>query len=216
MAQLQEIQEKRKGLQTVIGMFASKEQAAPSDTAPAPASSNGQAPEREETIAAKPEPATTAEAALHPQTEETESPEPVKAPPNKDQEEALAPRQRPSTPAKKSSKPPKASSQNKQKAPTKTKGRGEVWRPYVREDFPESAPLAEMVSMVLKRLPERVFTAPEILGAIFTEDIPQSQYDTAKGRLFTVLSTGVKENRWVRPDKGLYSAASSKIESGAT
>lgn len=212
LAQLQEIQEKRKGLQTVIGMFAPKEQAQAPDTASTPASRNGQA----ESVIATPDPASTAAASPPPQTEETESPEPVEAPATRNQEEAPAPRQRPSSPAKKSGKAPKPSSQNKQKAPTKTKGRGEVWRPYVREEFPEKAPLAEMVSIVLQRLPERSFSAPEILGAIFNDNIPQSQYDTAKGRLFTVLSNGVKDNRWMRHDKGQYrAAAQAGAEQGA-
>jgi hypothetical protein len=73
-----------------------------------------------------------------------------------------------------------------------------------------------MAAAVMKWLPERSFTVPEIMGAIFTEDIPQTQYDTAKGRLFTVLSNGVKENRWIRHDKGQYRApAQARTEEGA-
>jgi len=202
MAQLQEIREKRKGLQIVLGLFAPKEQAAPPDTASTPASSNGQA----EPVATTPEPAPTAEAAPPSQTEETESPEPVKAPPAREQEKAPAPRKRQSSSARQPTKTPKQHSQGKQKASAKTGGRGESWRPYVREDFPANAPLAEMAAAVMQRLPERSFTVPEMMGAIFTEDIPQRQYDTAKGRLFTVLSTGFKEGKWVRPDKGQYRA----------
>jgi hypothetical protein len=202
LAQLQEIQEKRKGLQTVIGMFAPKEQVASPDTTSTPASSNGQAAP----VIATPEPAPTAEASSPSQAEEIESPEPVEAPPAEDQEEAQPPRRGRATSTEQPTKAQKQRNQDKQKAPAKTVGRGEVWRPYVRADFPETAPLAEMASTVMQRLPERVFTAPEILRAIFTEDIPQSQYDTAKGRLFTVLSNGVKENLWVRHDKGQYSA----------
>jgi hypothetical protein len=202
LAQLQTLQEKRKSLQIVLGLFAPKEQAAPPDTTSTPAPSNGQA----EPVVATPEAAPIAEAAPPPQIEESESPEPVKAPATRSQEGASAPRQRPSTSTKQSAKAQKQRSQGKQKALAKTGGRGEVWRPYVREEFTETAPLAEMASTVMQRFPERVFTAPEILRAIFTEDIPQSQYDTAKGRLFTVLSNGVKENLWVRHDKGQYSA----------
>lgn len=203
LAQLQEVQEKRKSLQIVVGLFAPNEQAQSPAPVPVPVSSNEQAPALEETVDAAAE--SVPEAPNLPQSQEAPSPAP-EVPAAKDQEETPAPRQRPSTSTKQSGKAKKQHSQNKPKAPAKTGGRGESWRPYVREDFPENAPLAEMAAAVMKRLPERSFTVPEIMGAIFTEDIPQSQYDTAKGRLFTVLSEGIKEGRWVRPDKGQYRA----------
>lgn len=188
-AQLQTLQEKRKSLQTVLGLFAPQEQTATLDAAPALALSNGQAPEQEEAVSVTPETA----------------PEPAEAPAAEGQEVAPAPRRRRSASAKQQSKTTKRG-QSKQKAPSQKGGRGESWRPYVREEFPTGAPLAELAAAVMQRLPERSFSVPEIMGAIFTEGIPRDQYDTAKGRLFTVLSNGVKENKWVRYDKGQYSA----------
>lgn len=184
-AQLQQIQQKRQSLQTVIGMFTPKKQAGADEIASAEPASDSTTAQLQQVDTSKLHVATNAD----------------------EQKEDPAPRKQRSS----STKQPRTSikqSQSKKKAPgAAAAGERESWRPYVREEFPDKASLPEVVSTVLQRLPERVFGVPELMNAIFKEELPAKDYQKAHRRLLSLLSKGVKDNQWVRHDKGHYSAA---------
>lgn len=105
-------------------------------------------------------------------------------------------------------------SQGKKRATSTPAGSRESWRPYVREEFPAAAALSEIASKVLHRLPERAFSVPELMNAIFVVKISKEADKKARARLSAILLQGVKENKWQRDDKGQYRSTSVAPEIG--
>lgn len=180
-AQLQEIQQKRNSLKTVIGLFK------PEETLAAPATQSTdpllsvQATTEEMNLIMPPPESSTISPSDDDVTQEQRQPHRIST-------QAAARRTK----------------RRRASAPTLS-GKAESWRPYVREEFGTSAALPEMVATVLQRLPERVFEIPEIINAIYVNEIPREVYQKARARLLSVLSQGVKQNKWQRGDKGQYS-----------
>lgn len=182
VTQLQEIQQKRSSLETVIGLFRPEMLAAPATQAVDPLLSV-QAATGEIDLMMPP----TESSVISPSDEDVT------------QEQRIQPQ--------KTRKPQAAARRTKssRRSTAPTSGKTESWRPYVRKEFEISAALPEMVAKVLQRLPERVFEIPEIMNAVFVNEIPKEVYKRARARLLSVLSQGVKQNKWQRSDKAQYS-----------
>ncbi|HEY9847487.1 MAG TPA: hypothetical protein V6D03_14990, partial [Candidatus Caenarcaniphilales bacterium] len=182
ITQLQEIQQKRKSLEAVISLFA------PDD---AQAASSNQAVE--------------VLATAQPAVDETDLGAPVPEPSTRSslRNDEVTPQQGAQTQKAKRS----AAAARRTKVASTTLApassrKTESWRRYVRDDFEASAALPEMAFKVLQRLPDRVFAVPEIMNAIFINEIPKEAYKKAHNRLLSILSQGVKENQWQRSNKG--------------
>ncbi len=181
LSELQEIQQKRNSLQTVVGLFT------PEETLVSPASQPVEPLLSVESATEEmdPLPEDTATSALSTEDEIQQTTQP----PTTRRARATGRRTRGKTRVASGS------------------GRGESWRPYVRDEFPASAVLPELVATVLQRSPGQVFEVPEIMRAIFIEDISKEAYKVARGRLLSVLSLGVKQNKWQRGEKGQYNSS---------
>ena len=199
MAQLDSIQQKRQSLKIVIDLFDPVGPAARSaddlvQTLPGPLNEDLN-PEIEEQAASFLESSSIA-AIAEPEAQATESAQ--------------------------SQKPVKTSSQTRRnKSPRFRKGakggrRTRGWQPYMREEFAKMA-LPEAVLSVLQSQSDKVFAIPEVLEAIFMDEMPQEARSNARDRVSNILSSGVKDNKWYRGKTGRYShsrsAADAKLSS---
>ncbi len=194
MAQLQEIQVKRSSLKTVVSLFTPEEgELATPATQLTEAFPSGEAAVDELTLVAP-------------------LPEISTAPSPSDDGVTQAQRAQPPTARKTRATARRTRGTTKATAAPASSRETKGWRPYVREEFAASAVLPEVTTKVLQRLPGHVFEVPEIMNAIFVDEIPKEVYKKARGRLLSVLSRGVKENKWQRGDKGQYSSSASGAE----
>jgi hypothetical protein len=175
LAQLETVRDKRKSLQSVIGMFS-----------PIPASAD--AP-----VVSQPTVEPPLTNAVPAAAEVTSVP--VES--NGSATTASAP--------KKTRKPRATASKAKTpaKAPKKTK-RGQDLQQYMRSEF-ESISLPQAVATVLQEQSNSVVGIPQIIESVFVEEIPKEMRSKASTRIANVLSAGLKENKWYRGRTGHYS-----------
>ncbi len=188
--QLENVQEKRRSLQTVIAMFTSTDNLAvleEQQPQTATAEVNGLEPATEvslEPLTAPPVAELNGEDTTDSSTEAVEEPQPSGS-------------KRRSTRASKSAKPSGRSSKG--------------WQHYLLPEFAKFS-LPEAVSVVLQRQGDEVFDVSTIVESVFVEEIPQSARSEARNRIANVLSIGLKQNKWYRGKKGQYSLSRKAAE----
>jgi hypothetical protein len=182
MAKIAAIQEKRKGLQTVIGMFQG------------PVSGNGAAAPSESLVEALNGAAAKA------------SPEPAaKTPAAKTTERK--PRAQKSTTVRKAAN---AGTTTAKRGAVKT-GKVANWNRYVQEPFRQT-PLPDVVANILQAQPSSVFKIADVMDAIFKEDMPKATFLKARNRVSNILSAGARNKDWARGRGGTYSMSQKALQ----
>jgi hypothetical protein len=203
LAQLETIQEKRKGLKTVIGMFSSDGAAADLlqqlESLPNSGTNGTSAMTQNEATATNGMRAIAEAFVSHTSdSETTEAPTQQKGRGSKKTSSAV----------KESSSKKRGSKLNKTSKPPR---RSLGWQQYIRDEFGRSS-LAEAIPQVLSRKPNDVLDTGEIIDAIFVEDIPKEVRSTVRERVSNILSSGLKVNKWYRGKTGCYSISRSVAE----
>jgi uncharacterized membrane protein len=94
----------------------------------------------------------------------------------------------------------------------KEKGeRSQWWQQYLRAEFDKTS-LPDVVSKVLHRQPDTVLEIPDIVDKAFVDEMPKDARSKVGNRVSTILSTGVKDNKWYRARTGQYSLSRSAAE----
>ncbi len=196
-AQLSELQEKRKGIQTVIEMFESG--SAPAAEAIASVTSSAS-----QTKAAK---------ATKTKTTKTATKAATKAP-------AKAPAKAKSTKAAKEKttkvkatrgRPAKAKAAAEKPAGSKRSGRTANWQKYVQDSYSKS-PLPDVIVGVLQAQPNNIFKIADVMNAVFKEDMPKTHFLKARNRVSNILSAGARDGDWFRGRGGTYSVSEKAIK----
>ncbi|MGB3294018.1 MAG: hypothetical protein WBB01_13615 [Phormidesmis sp.] len=178
---LNQLQEQRQGLRTVIGMFqGSENEGEDVSTIESPPA---------EPIAKEPEPI-------------AEEPEPVA------EEPASAPKAKARAGRKPKASTAKTPAKTKTTRRKKKDGRAATWQKYVQSDYRETA-LPEAVSSVLRSQPSEIFTIADVMSSIFSEDMPRTSYLKARNRISNILSAGARDGTWYRGRNGRYSQSES-------
>ncbi|NEP15863.1 MAG: hypothetical protein F6J97_03050 [Leptolyngbya sp. SIO4C1] len=188
--QLAEIQEKRKGVQTVIGMFS---ESADSDESAAEIAAPDAVEAREEVVETS-----TADSQAPDDTSE-DTPEADAAP---------AP-----TSAKSSQSATKSATKKTRKSgkAKRVDGRAAQWQRYLFDDYRQQ-PLPETVASVLKSQAEDSFKIADVMSVLFVEDMPKAQFLKARNRISNILSAGARDGDWHRGRGGTYSMSSAAVK----
>ncbi len=219
-AQLKQLQEKRKGIRTVIAMFESGRAPATADipaiVESAPAEESAAEPVEEPTEEPAVEPVasqTTKTKAVNKRktkaTAAKTTAKTTKAKANK----AKAKRGRPANAkAAVSADSSEAKSEAKPdaKATAKQSGRSSNWHRYVQETY-RQAPLPDVVVGVLQAQPGNVFKIADVMSAVFKEDMPENYFLKARNRVSNILSAGARSGEWYRGRGGTYSVSEKAI-----
>lgn len=200
-AQLNELQEKRKGIQTVIGMFESGgtpplEEIAAVAKSSAPTTRKAT---KRTTKVAKSAKATKSRAKTT-TTAKSKTTAKAKTP------KAKATRGRPAKAKTKAAAAPKAASKT-----GKRSGRTANWQRYVQENY-SKAPLPDVIVGVLQAQPSNIFKIADVMSAVFKEDMPKSHFLKARNRVSNILSAGARDGHWYRGRGGTYSASEKAIK----
>ncbi|MBX2865283.1 MAG: hypothetical protein KTR27_17170 [Leptolyngbyaceae cyanobacterium MAG.088] len=193
MQQLAAIQEKRKGLQTVIAMFES--------------SDNG------EPLAA----AVTSileEPIVSDEDEDEDADEDAKAGESEETVAAKLARVMKSKTTSRKSKAAKTSKVKTLKQSTSAKkadGRSARWQRYVRDEYQEQR-LPDVVANVLKTKPKDSFKISDVMSAVFEDSMPKTQHLKARSRISNILSAGARDNEWYRGRGGTYSLSKKALK----
>lgn len=196
-ARLTELQEKRKGIQTVIAMFES-----------------GSAPDID-ISAVTGDSVSDSESADSPENklESKLEREPEKKP-AKTTRKTTAKAKGKTTKAKRGrpakAKAAKASSAAKT-VTSKRSGRTANWQRYVQESYRKDA-LPDVISGVLQAQPGTVFKIADVMNAVFKEDMPKNHFLKARNRVSNILSAGARDGSWYRGRGGTYSASEKAIK----
>ena len=189
-AQLAALQEKRKGIQTVIAMFESGNAPAVADIAAATSASKSQS---KATKSAKAKSTTKGKAAKATKTKTRK---------------VKATRGRP--PKAKAVKASSASAATK-KTTTKRSGRTANWQKYVQDSY-SKAPLPDVIVGVLKAQPDNIFKIADVMNVVFKEDMPKTHFLKARNRVSNILSAGARDGDWYRGRGGTYSVSEKAIK----
>ncbi|MGB3570716.1 MAG: hypothetical protein WA783_18115 [Phormidesmis sp.] len=225
-AQLNELQEKRKGIQTVIAMFesgATPEEAdltaATSVASPAKTSktaSQTAAKSATKSVTKTPAKATktaikrkkkTATATATTAAAKTEAAPEVATKTAAKTPKAKATRGRPAK-----AKETKSVAEEKPQIPaTKRSGRTANWQRYVQESY-RKAPLPDVIVGVLQAQPTNVFKIADVMNVVFKEDMPKNHFLKARNRISNILSAGARDGVWYRGRGGTYSMSEKAIK----
>ncbi len=215
-AQLNELREKRKGIQTVIAMFESG--AAPeiadiakvTEVAPSEKATE-KAPEKtiEKAAAAAPSKTTkatktAAKATAKRKTKVTKGTK-VKATRGRPAKAKAA------EPAEVETATP---DKDTDKATAKRSGRTANWQRYVQENY-RKAPLPDVIVGVLQAQPGSVFKIADVMTAVFKEDMPKNYFLKARNRVSNILSAGARNGDWYRGRGGTYSVSEKAVKSAS-
>ena len=202
-SQLTQLQEKRKGIQTVIAMFES-----------------GSAPQLEDLAAVSPESAPTESAPTESASAESAKPatkaRTAKTKPAKTTKlkatkaKATKPKATRGRPAKAKATQPAATTESK-KPTGKRSGRTANWQKYVQDGY-SKAPLPDVIVGVLQAQPDTIFKIADVMNAVFKEDMPQSHFLKARNRVSNILSAGARDGDWYRGRGGTYSVSEKAIK----
>ncbi len=194
-AQISTLQEKRRGLQSVISMFESSDSesiSVPVLDAPVveakPQKRRGRKP--------KAASATSKSAASKKATKSTAS-----------KSTAAKSTASKSTAAKSSTT---TTSAVKQSGTRRRGGRKANWQTYVRPSYNDT-PLPEVVESVLKTKPRSRFKIAEVMTEIFQDDMPKTQFLKARNRISNILSAGARSGDWHRGRGGTYSVSEKAV-----
>ncbi|NJL36762.1 MAG: hypothetical protein HC840_31665 [Leptolyngbyaceae cyanobacterium RM2_2_4] len=207
LARLETIQEKRKGLKTVIGMFSSGGSSTSDllqqlgETSPN-SKSNGIAP------AISSEVATNGTGAIAEDISKLEDAA-------EDAAETSRPKRKYTRKTTSAAEEPTSKRGGKASKAVNPPRRSLGWQQYIRDEFGKSS-LAEAIPQVLGRKPNQVLETGEIIDAIFVADIPKEARSTVRERVSNILSAGLKVNKWYRGKTGCYSLSKSAAENSLT
>ena len=231
-SKLNELQEKRKGIQTVIAMFEAGVTPQLEDlalvTGQNPAKSTAKIPaKRTATTTAKSAVKSTVSKSVKASKEKSaekgaeksakpaaklkavKAPkETVKASKEKATSKVKATRGRP---AKASTKAAKAAVTVRKPAVGKRSGRTANWQRYVQDSYIK-APLPDVVVGVLQAQPNNIFKIADVMSAVFKEDMPKSHFLKARNRVSNILSAGARDGDWFRGRGGTYSVSEKAIK----
>lgn len=229
-AQLNQLQEKRKGIQTVIAMFESGMNISAADIATV-ASVNAAVDSADSKpavkTAAKTSAKTSAKAAKSAEKTVAKSPK-TTAPASKvkvAKSRAAKAKAVPDTKvkatrtaspkadiAKNSAKSiAKSSETSKSTETTKRSGRTANWQRFVKDSY-SKAPLPNVIVGVLQAQPNNIFKIADVMSAVFKEDMPKSQFLKARNRVSNILSAGARDGGWYRGINGTYSISQKAIK----
>lgn len=201
-AQLAELQEKRKGIQTVISMFESGNAPDMKDIAAVTGSSEKSDKAEKATKTAKKTTTKTAKtiAKVKGKTTKAKRGRPAKA------KLAVAD-------TVDATKPNGAidAAETEQQAAGKRSGRTAKWQRYVQESY-RKAPLPDVIGGVLQAQPGAVFKIADVMNAVFQEDMPKNHFLTARNRVSNILSAGAREGSWYRGRGGTYSVSEKAVK----
>ncbi len=194
-AQISELQEKRKGIQTVIELFESE--SAPAAEAIATVTST---------------PAKVAKA-------KTSSKKAAKAKSTKAAAKAAAKAKVAKAAKEKTTKvkatrgrPAKAKAVEPKATTGKRSGRTANWQKYVQDSYSKS-PLPDVIVGVLQAQPNHIFKIADVMNAVFKEDMPKTHFLKARNRVSNILSAGARDGDWFRGRGGTYSVSEKAIKS---
>ncbi|KPQ37473.1 MAG: Nucleopolyhedrovirus P10 protein [Phormidesmis priestleyi Ana] len=206
-AQLNELQEKRKGIQTVIDMFESKGGSELAEIAAVTVPVVATKP----AVKTAPKKATPAKSA-----KEVKAPKAatkaktVKAPKEGTVAKVKASRGRPAKVKTKATKAavtsPKKTAESKRSG-----GRTANWQRYVQDSY-SKAPLPDVIVGVLQAQPNHIFKIADVMSVVFKEDMPENQFLKARNRVSNILSAGAREGDWYRGRGGTYSVSEKAIK----
>lgn len=202
-SQLNELQEKRKGIQTVIAMFESGD--APQIEALAAAAPIGGVAE---SVLAASAPAESAKPPAKARTTKTKTAKTAKT------KATAKPKATRGRPAKAKADRPAAatkSATSTQKVTGKRSGRTANWQKYVQDNY-SKAPLPDVIVGVLQAKPDTIFKIADVMNAVFKEDMPQSHFLKARNRVSNILSAGARDGDWYRGRGGTYSVSERAIK----
>lgn len=196
-AQLDALQEKRKGIQTVLEMFESGNvpaaevaTMAKATSKKTPAKAKSTAASGKSTKATKAKTAKTAAKSTAAKST-TEKKTKVKAT---------------------RGRPAKAKSSAGAKTTAgKRSGRTANWQKYVQDSY-SKAPLPDVIVGVLQAQPNNIFKIADVMSAVFKEDMPKTHFLKARNRVSNILSAGARDGDWFRGRGGTYSVSEKAIK----
>ncbi|MEO0884568.1 MAG: hypothetical protein AAFY54_01365 [Cyanobacteria bacterium J06648_10] len=211
-ARLTELQEKQKGIQTVIAMFESGANVDMADLS-AVTGTDTKATDTKAKTTAKTTKSTKAAATKKTAKRKTAKSSTAKT------TKAKATRGRPAkaatkaaTKAPQKAKSTKSATATKEKKATgKRSGRTANWQRYVQEDYRKSA-LPDVIGGVLQAQPTNVFKIADVMSAVFKEDMPKNHFLKARNRISNILSAGARDGVWYRGRGGTYSMSEKAIK----
>ncbi len=214
-AQLTELQEKRKGIQTVIAMFESGNAPDMRDIA-AITGSRGKSDLLDESA-----PKTAKKTTTKTATAKTATARAAKTTAKAEGKTTKAKRGRP---AKVKVAAPTDTSVDtleidsvtdtaatEKQVTGKRSGRTAKWQRYVQESY-RQAPLPDVIGGVLQAQPGSVFKIADVMNAVFQEDMPKNHFLTARNRVSNILSAGAREGSWYRGRGGTYSVSEKAVK----
>lgn len=205
-ARLNELKEKRNGIQNVLAMF---ESGAVPEMAAIAAIASEPAAKTAEPKVAKAVKATKVKATKVPAKGKT--PKVTKA---KSTAKVKATRGRPTkatTKATKAAPAAAATTATADESMAKRSGRTANWQRYVQDSY-SKAPLPDVIVGVLQAQPSNIFKIADVMSAVFKEDMPKSQFLKARNRVSNILSAGARDGNWYRGRGGTYSASEKAIK----
>ena len=211
-AQLTELQEKRKGIQTVIAMFESGHTLDIKDIA-AVTNSIGKPDQSDEGMVKTAKTARTAKGTTAKKTTAKTVKTTAKA-------KGKTTKAKPGRPAKAKiaavEETTKANSATDTAATEKNltgkrSGRTAKWQRYVQESY-RKAPLPDVIGGVLQAQPGTVFKIADVMNTVFQEDMPKNHFLTARNRVSNILSAGAREGSWYRGRGGTYSVSEKAVK----
>jgi len=205
-AQLTELQEKRKGIQTVIAMF---ESGATPDVASVASVSAASVPTKKAAATAgKSKTKTKAKR----KTAKSAAGKKTTAKATKVKATRGRPAKSKTVKAKVSAaKPAVAKAAKKEGA--KRSGRTANWQKYVQDSYGKS-PLPDVIVGVLQAQPNNVFKIADVMSVVFKEDMPKNHFLKARNRISNILSAGARDGVWYRGRGGTYSMSEKSIKAG--
>ena len=231
-AQLVALQEKRKGIQTVIDMFDAE---AESDAASAPSkateskadkkkTSESKASKRrtpkstkakstaEKSTAAK-STATKSTAAKSTAAKSTANAKTAKGKVDNKVDKATTKTKTSKVKATRG-RPPKAkasSASETKKTNAKRSGRTANWQKYIQDSYSKAA-LPDVIVGVLQAQPDSIFKIADVMNVVFKEDMPKTHFLKARNRVSNILSAGARDGEWYRGRGGTYSVSEKAIK----
>jgi hypothetical protein len=184
-AQLASVREKLTGIRTVLPMFAGT---ADSAAEPARTEALPPAPAVAEPVVAEAPAPTSKKKTTPKKTAQKKTAAPTKAAAQK------------KTPEKKTSA---KTAPAKTASAKKTDGRTASWQKYTRPGVKNES-IPDAVKLILSTQPDNNFKIVDVMTALFTEEMPKSQYLKARNRISNVLSGGVRAGDWYKGERGTY------------
>ncbi len=215
-AQLSELQEKRKGIQTVISMFESGETPADVEVAAvAAAPTTTKTATKKTAIGTK---TTGKRKATKSTAIKSAEPKATRGRPSKAKTAAKAVAETKKRTALEAEQKVAASKKTagtktsaRKTAASKRSGRTADWQQYLQGTYKKS-PLPDVIVGVLQAQPDNIFKIADVMSVVFKENMPKSHFLKARNRISNILSAGARDGVWHRGRGGTYSMSEKAIK----